>query len=545
MKQPQKLTLPWLRFLLPLLLFLVFTALTLPGIAWGVPGAWNPDELVDKVDWAIVEGNYSYFDLENFDYPSLPKYVMLAVGKGVYALGYGRSEFIIAARLLSVLLGGCVVVLTYALAGRLGASTWAAFLSGLLLAAASVLAHNARFAHNDLYLLFFTTLTLHAALSYRLSASRLWLYAVFLGVGLAASSKYNGIVLVLLPVILYLWSRKKNLFADWLGSLETLSLGMAFTALGYVLGTPRAMLWMSFYFKRMIPAFMRHAVFGRQEDAVVGLLGQWGVLAQAIGLPLLAFFLLAAAWYAWKVLGAVFQRKSLDGERLHRVAVVLLALLILDLPLWFSYNYPARFFLPLLPPLAALAGLLIQEFASHEKLLNRRWFRPALTLTGVVVVGYSLLRVMSVTLLFLNDPRIPASQFLHTLPVGGSIEYTLYPPIIPEANFTYVHHYPIQIYKSIAQKPLETSLDFNLGEAGLLARQVDYLVADSLTYARFSDPFLCENNTTECAFFEQLIAGETQYEQIAYFPQYSLPFYLPQLRIDFVNPEIRVYQRQE
>ena len=105
-------------WLIPAGLFVLFLLITLPGIAWGAPDLWHPDEIVKEAGMAL-DGDYQ-FDEENFDYPSLPKYVLYGLGKVTYDLGYSRAEFIIAARSLSAVLGGLVVVLAYALARLLG-----------------------------------------------------------------------------------------------------------------------------------------------------------------------------------------------------------------------------------------------------------------------------------------------------------------------------------------------------------------------------------------------------------------------------------------
>jgi dolichyl-phosphate-mannose--protein O-mannosyl transferase len=159
---------------IPIFLFLLFVAVTIPGISWGVPHIWNPDELVNRVDSAL-HGNFSYFDQTNFDYPSLPKYVMYGIGFIIYRMGYTKTVFMIVARLMSVFLGGLAVVLTYKIARQLGANIYAGCLSGLLMLFSSDLTHNARFAHNDLYLTFFVILVIYFSLKYLSSNQRIWL----------------------------------------------------------------------------------------------------------------------------------------------------------------------------------------------------------------------------------------------------------------------------------------------------------------------------------------------------------------------------------
>jgi hypothetical protein len=52
----------------------------------------------------------------DFNYPSLPKHVMYGVGWLVKKAGGSRTDIIVSARLISVLLGGLTVVLIYSIA---------------------------------------------------------------------------------------------------------------------------------------------------------------------------------------------------------------------------------------------------------------------------------------------------------------------------------------------------------------------------------------------------------------------------------------------
>jgi hypothetical protein len=147
-------------------------------------------------------------------------------------------------------------------------------------------------------------------------------------------------------------------------------------------------------------------------------------------------------------------------------------------------------------------------------------------------------------LMFINDARIPASEFIKTLPAGTSLEHTLYPPRIPLDHFDREHNYPIFFKKSLDDvAPTHRNYVYNAGETGLDDRLTDYLVADSFTIDRMKDPYICQSMQTECDFFNQLAAGRSaHYKLIADF-SYSVPLYLPKLRISFVNPAIRIYER--
>ena len=96
----QKTFLEKYEFLIPLGLFILFLVLTLPGISWGAPAMWYPDEIVARSMKALFEPEY-HFDEVNFDYPTLPQYVMYGLGKVILSLGYLDREILISARVLS------------------------------------------------------------------------------------------------------------------------------------------------------------------------------------------------------------------------------------------------------------------------------------------------------------------------------------------------------------------------------------------------------------------------------------------------------------
>jgi len=530
-------------WLIPAGLFVLFLLITLPGIAWGAPDLWHPDEIVKEADMAL-SGDYQ-FDEENFDYPSLPKYVLYGLGKVTYDLGYDQADFIIVARSLSAVLGGLVVALAYALTRLLGGRVLSAVLAALLLISSSELVLNSRFAHNDLYLAFFSTLAILSTLLYRRSGGKGWLYLSFLLVGLAASSKYNGLSLVIVPLAVYFLLQRKVVVNNGLATLETLFIAATLTALGYALGTPKALLWAAFYFKRAIPAILRHATYARQPGSPVGLLGQWEQLIQMLGLGVFLLMAGAVVWYAVMLVRSTRGKTVPSQVQLPLVGVALLALLAMDLPMLISFNYQPRFYLSMLPVLAVLGALLVQDLVGVSAGSGMRWLAWLVSIGAVLLVIYSFLRVASTVLVFQHDARIPASAYLQTLPEGSTIEYTLYPPTIDRERFTRSHNYPI-FFKKFPDQALPTSrlYEFNRGEAGIEERQTDYLVIDSFTYERFADAYICALHQAECDFFTRLRQGGTNYSLVQSF-EYDPPAWLPQLKLPFVNPRIEIYQRSD
>ncbi len=527
---------------IPFMLFLLFLLVTVPGISWGAPSLWNPDELVWRVNMAL-SGEMKFDETEpDFNYPSLPKYVMYGVEWLVKQAGGSRADLIVSARLISVLLGGLTVILIYFIAKLASKNIYVRLLAAFFALSDTALAHNARFAHNDLYLLFFITLALYAIIRYRLSGHRLWLYLAFFSTGCAASSKYTGASFVVILLAIFLIANWKTIFKDWLRTLETLFIATALTVAGYVVGTPRALLWMSFYFKRAIPAALRFASYGRGPDSLIGLYGQWGTFRSAVGTAAYILFLVAFVWSTVKLARYLLKKIPEDQDRMNIVLILLVSIFLFDIPFLISYNYVPRFFLPFLPMFAVLASLSVEDVAL---LFEQRGYAvavPSINVLVILVIAYSFLQVVSVTLLFSNDARTPAGKFIATLKPDTILEYTLYPPTIPENYFAKARNYPIYMVKYPGETvPNNKAYQYNQGEAGLYERNVDYLVVDSFTYIRFDDEFVCQTNPVECDFFRKLLAGETDLHLLASF-EYHLPSFLPQISLAAVNPDVKIYE---
>jgi hypothetical protein len=525
-------------FLIPLALFAVFLAVTLPGISWGAPTIWHPDEVV-YISIRALHADYD-FDASNYNHPHLPIYVMLGLGKLLLALGQTETEVLIAARILSAILVGLTIVLAYLIPRRMGYSVWISGLSGLLVLVNSEMIHNGHFAHNDTYVTFLSMLTILFLVLYKTKAQRGWLYATFYSAGLAISSKYSALSLAVLPFLIYLWMTRRSIAKRPLRLFETLFIGSALTYLGYATGTPKALTWMAYYMKRLIPALLYNSNYWVLPDSVRGVVGQYAVLLQGVGLPLFLLFTLSVLWALYRIF--MSWRSGMVKEESNRI-LLLLAILVIDLPIAASYNYPVRFFLPLMPLFAILSALFIHDLytlASKNSSLYAQLIGIGLTL----VVLFSFARVIGVMLLFVHDSRIPATAFVASLPAGTSLEDTFYSPSVPTNHFEREHNYPLFFQKSPDQAPPSNkNYVYNTGEAGLDDRATDYLVTDSFTADKFKNAYTCQIMQVECDFFKQLATGQSNhYKLIAEF-SYSLPPFLPQVQADFVNPTIRIYER--
>jgi len=531
--------------IIPLVLFMLFLSVSVPGVNWGVPALWNPDEMVWRADMALG-GEIVFDETEpDFNYPSLPKYVMYGIGKIVYGLGYSRSEFIISARVFSAILGAIGAVLVYYLARTAGAKMTTAALAGLLYIASGVVAANGRFAHNDLYLQLFSILCVYFSVNYQLTRSRLWLYGSFLAVGLAASSKYTGGSLLLIPVFVLVVMNWGEIRKNWLQSIEMLFIGGTLSFGGYVIGTPKALLWMAYYFKRVIPALQRYPQYGQDSGSPIGLYGQWPVFENAVGTFAYYLFIACFLWFVAKLILWRLGKTEMRRGQAQAVLILVVTLLVFDLPFMVSVNYIPRYFIPFVPFLSILGALFIDELFELSK--NKGWkYVPAgLSILLLLGISYSLLRLVGTALLFMNDARMPAGEYIAKLPGDNkTIEYTLYPPIVDREQFYKARNYPIFFVKYPGDVvPTGGRFEYNQGEQGLIDRDVDYLVIDSFTYSRLYNDSVCETNPVECKFFRPLLAGEITTFRLMEDFHYALPPYLPNVSVSAVNPEIRVYGR--
>lgn len=531
---------------IPLFLFVLFIVVSVPGANWGAPALWNPDELIWRVDKALA-GELQFDETEpDFNYPSLPKYVMFGIGKVTYGLGYSQANFIVAARVFSALLGAVGVLLVYQITLMMGAIPAIGLLAGLLCIASGVIPANARFAHNDIYLMFFSILCVFFAIKYHLTKERIWIYASFIAVGMAASSKYTGGSLFLTPVFVLIVMNWDQLKKDWFRSLELFFIGGALTFLGFAIGTPKSLFWMTYYFKRVLPALEKLSLYSYNSGSPMGIYGQWAAFRETVGISLYILFLFSAIWFIIKSLPLrILRNDEDDNPRRQAVLILLVSLLFFDMPFLFSFHYLPRHFIPFIPFLAILAALFIEEI--NALALQKGWAWAPAILTGILILGisYSLLRLTSVMLLFMNDARMPASEYIASLPGDGkTIEYTLYPPVIDKSQFEKAHNYPIYFVKYPGETvPTGGRFELNQGEQGLLDRDVDYLVIDTFTYSRLYTDSICVTNPVECDFFKRLLAGEVKTFRLIEEFTYTLPPYLPQVSVNTVNPEIQIYER--
>ena len=532
-------------FFLPILIFVLFLCASLPGIEWGAPALWNPDELVWRVDSAL-RGELIFDKTEpDFNYPSLPKYVMYAIGSITYGLGKSDFAFIVSARIFSSILGALGGVLIYYLARLIGADKSVSTLSGILYILGGIAVANGRLAHNDLYLQFFTILCVYFIIKYQHTKVNRWLYSSFLFVGFATSSKYTGGSLLFLPLIVYIAMNWQEIRTKWLSMLMTLFLGGMVAFAGYVIGTPRSLADPINYFLNIMTVLDNLRSYGFNSGSSIGLFGQWGVLESAVGIFCYYLFIISFIWFSTKLMLWKMGKVSIEKTTTQAISVFILTLLIFDLPYLISINYVERYFIPFVPFLAIMAALFLKDILDLTNARNWKFVQPVIIFIFSAGIIYSTLRLVSISLLFMNDARIPASEYIDDMRgYGVSIEYTLYPPTIEKRKFERAHNYPIYFVEWIDDTvPSGGRYEYNQGEKGLLDRDTDYFVIDSFTYERFYTDSICETTPVECDFFKRLIAGQVTNFRLLKSFTYELPPFLPHVALSAVNPDVLIFER--
>ena len=177
--------------------------------------------------------------------------------------------------------------------------------------------------------------------------------------------------------------------------LETLFISAAVTFLGYAIGTPKALFWMTFYFKRVFTALGWQINYGHTPGAVRGVIGQYQVLLSGLGIVLFLLFSAGFVWACIQIMQAYRQKSLTHASRAGNFSILLLALFALDLPMMVSYNYQFRYFLTILPILAVFSGFFVEWLYTRAAQGSTSLF-SWLVVAGVVLIVIFSFRVLPV-----------------------------------------------------------------------------------------------------------------------------------------------------
>lgn len=416
--------------LLGAILLLAFV-LRIRGIAFDLPNLYHPDEdavvmpaltILKTGDWRPTRLEYGSLHIYLLTVVSALSFVLLARNgriptdttalpiyeRGSYPAVYAFPEFFIAARLVSVLMGTAAIFLIYLLGKRLGGNRLGLLAAGIT----AVLPYHvadAHFATTDTPLFFWITLALFLMVrTYdNWEHDNAWSYvgAGFVA-GLATSTKYNGIVLML-PLVLIPLLRGRSL--EDAVRMRTAAGPLAMAA-GFVAGTPYALL--------DLPHFLSWFGYSLRlyNAPVTRVTAAWRWhLDYHLGAPHAPIFLLGIAGFllSWRVWGR-------RGLLLNSFALALL-LAVLN-----QTNYQARMWQPASMVVILWAALTVTSFVTWlEKRLHGTARQrvigalPYVVLVPLLVVSWQYGRRFQ-----MGDVRSAAAQWIrenvpHGTPIAG------------------------------------------------------------------------------------------------------------------------------
>lgn len=251
----------WTTVCLAFLLLVAF-GLRVRGVGFGLPNLYHPDEdavLMPAIN-ILITGD---FDPMRMDYGTLHVYVLTAVSMVVFALSarngqiqdtnqltifergsypatYPFPEYFVAGRVVSAVMGTGIVLLTYALARRLG-NQRQGLIAATITAVLPAMVSKSHYITTDIPVTFWVMFGLYLLIrAYdHWSTDTIWAYiGAGLVCGLATSTKYNAVILVV-PLLLTPLFRVYTL-DRWL-RLRVIG-GPLAMAVGFLFGTPYALL---------------------------------------------------------------------------------------------------------------------------------------------------------------------------------------------------------------------------------------------------------------------------------------------------------------
>jgi Dolichyl-phosphate-mannose-protein mannosyltransferase len=400
------------------------------GVRHGMPYAYNIDENSHFVPTALALFGHG-LNPHYFVNPPLLTYVLHIVLSVWFGGGDGaKSTFAsdpaavwVVAR-VTVAVGGTAAVGLLYLAGRRLAGRVVGFLAAALLSVAFLPVFYAHLALNDVPTLAPVCLSLWGIAGI-LRHGRLRDYAIAgLGLGLAASTKYTGGI-VIVPLVIAAVIR-------WRGegergpALRGLLLAGAVSVLAFLVGNPYALLDASAFQDGL----------SHQSDATGGDLGKLGAPDQS-----------GLTYYAWTLtwgLGWVPALAALGGAIFVGIRERRLALLLVPAPVLFllfmglQSRFYGRWMLPIYPflcllaAIAAMAGVAAIAKRATRTAKPRRWLPATLTvIAALLLCGQGLVYAVHVDrVLSRPDTRaVTRDWMVRHIPPGTKV---VIEPVVPD-----------------------------------------------------------------------------------------------------------------
>ncbi len=322
----------------------------------GAPYVIGVDEPV-IVDTAVRMIRTGDFNPHFFDYPGLTYYLQAAVAAARFLAGamsgqwltleqVWTGEFYVWARAATAALGTLTIVLVYRAGLRWGAP--AALFAAVVFAIQPNHVRESHFALTDVPMTFFVALTLVQSLSAAQSRRPLEFFLAALAAGLAAATKYNGGLAILMPLCAA--AAIPGIRAFGTVAIAIVSGG----AIGFLVGAPYTLLDLPAF----LNGFARLMNFYNVNPSVADGAATYGIfVAQGFGWPGVLWLWLAVPAIIVCALGA--GRLAVEVRDASRRPLALIVLVFPLVYFWFISGQSlrfARYALPLTPFLAIWFG---------------------------------------------------------------------------------------------------------------------------------------------------------------------------------------------
>ncbi len=446
------------------------------GIAWGLPYLFHPDEYQVVQVYLMMVKNHS-LSPHFFGYPGFPLYInalfyaiyylfqrLMGVFQGpgdiafpqIVNLGTGviaDPNIYLIGRLLSIIFGVGTIFLSYLCAKEISKKPYVGLLAAAFTAFSNANVVQSRLILPNIYVAFFTITAIWASVRLRNTGRMTDYLLAGLAVGLTASSKYNGAVVILSVVVAHFL---RTGFKGW----KDKKIYFSFLAAGLVFLITNFFIFLDFnLFLEHFRVVSNSYIAGWPGFADLPVLWYTTYLLRMEGIVAIAA-LVGILWAVWKR----------QFDLLIPGSFVLVNFGILCLMKFYNEHT----LLPLLPAFqviaAVLLGILIEKgislFANHKT-----FGRAAVIVGTAAIVAYPLWQtVINNSATLQVNSRTTAQIWIDkNIPPGSRIAIERYSPYIDLNKFTVI---PVDDF---LPKQLQWYQEKN----------VQYLVFSEGTYARY------------------------------------------------------------
>jgi hypothetical protein len=550
-------------------IMLLSIILNLYYITWGLPGEWHPDEVVTKSKDLFTNKT---LNPNFFAYPSLQIYliaVLVIIPILLYRTlinifnGYPYLHNIIGdpsftsqiyyfSRTMTAIMGTLTVYIVYLIAKKMF-NEKVGLLSAFFLATCAGFVHLSHFATVDIPSVFWITLSFFCCLLI-LEKPTIYQYAMAgIAVGLATSTKYTGILMIVPLVSTFVVCTKKakpKHLRDYI--LNKNLLIIILTVLGvFIAGSP----FIAIDFPRFIAEFIQlnfyikdYAGLGNSSYIphiynIFNIFGIFGGIVSLLGITYIIYLYIR--------------------YRDARVLLLIITIFIIYIKMGSMSFHPIRYIMIAVPLIAICSGKLIHDLTTHTSSITVR----AILLTTISMgIIYTAIYTASGNLQIKDDSRNLAYEWvLKNIPESETIESTRYAINFPDEykKLTYIPIYHRKqtfdkmlvndeylklksllkwadwrddndTFSKVEQEPENTSLD------ALLRRNPKYLILARQWYLRFFDEKTnaIKRFPQQHELYDSILHGRTPYKIVAEFKKSNNSLLTPQW--EFVNNGVTI-----